>query len=426
MTQKRGHPLDRYFIRNISSVSSVEFFWGLMMPVVVESTFLQIYLRAIGASGTLIGMIPSLYALFLALCAPVSAMLTSHLMHKRRAVVLAHIAGSIPFILYGTLIAAHPAAGTPVVFLLFYAVFSACMGITVPIWQNYLMRIFSPAKTFPALSMMFVIQIAARLAGGFAIAGAVKLFAFSPKGAAIAFICTGLSFLIGSCFFILTREKTEGQSRARSQAHSLTSLCTTAKKIIREKNFIFLQMSTLEAVACITVISFYANYAVELRGIDASMAAGLFAVFIYAGGVVSNITLGSFNLLNLKGKYLASKCFALAGIGCILFAHSPLPFLAASFCIGFSRGVSQLVISPATKAVSGKDDATDYFSIAPLLMLPFSVGIPWIAGYTIEHQMFSATAAYTAVFAAMGIIVLASILFLLPVHFEEQAAAGQK
>lgn len=418
MTKNRAHPLDRYFIRNTCGVSSVEFFWGLTLPVVVESTFLQIYLRSIGASGTAIGLIPSIYALFLALCAPVSAMLTSHLIHKRRAVILAHIAGSIPFILYGVLVAAAPAAGTPLVFLLLYAAYSAFMGITIPIWQNYLMRIFSPEKTFSALSMMFVVQVAARLAGGFAIAGAVKLFAFSPRGAAIAFICTGLSFLIGSCFFFITHEETDGRSRAREQAHSFRSLFTTAKKIIRERNFVFLQLSTLESAACITVISFYANYAVELRGINTATAAGLFAVCLYAGGVAANITLGSFNLLPLKGKFLVSKLFALAGVFLILFAHSPLPFLAASFCIGVSRGISQLAFSPAIKAISGLDDSTDYFSIAPLFMLPFALGIPWTAGFVIEHHAHAGAVPYMAVFSAMGIIIAASVLFLMPVDFE--------
>ena len=55
MDIKHAHPIDRFFARNTASVVAVETFWGLALPLVVESTFLQLYLRSIGASATVIG-----------------------------------------------------------------------------------------------------------------------------------------------------------------------------------------------------------------------------------------------------------------------------------------------------------------------------------------------------------------------------------
>ena len=52
--------MDQYFRRNTVGISSVEFFWGLGIPVVMESTFLQLFLRNLGANNFLIGLIPSL------------------------------------------------------------------------------------------------------------------------------------------------------------------------------------------------------------------------------------------------------------------------------------------------------------------------------------------------------------------------------
>ena len=422
MDGKNRHPLDHHFIRNTGAVSSVEFFWGLALPVVVESTFLQIYLRSIGASATIVGLIPSIFALSLALFSPVSALLTSHLVHKKRAVTLAHIAASIPFIAYGTLLLFRPDAGRPAVFLGFYALFTALLGITIPMWQNYLMRIFSPKKVFLALSVMYGVQVAARIAGGFAIAGAVKIFSFSSIGAALTFILAGTAFLAGSFFFLTTHEKNAVSVSARNEAHSLRSLISTGWKIVRERNFLLLHLGTLEGTACITVISFYANYAVEHRHIDQAMAAGLFTVFVYAGAVSANVLLGSFNLLPLKGKYLASKLCALTGIALILAAGSYPFFLAASFFLGISRGVSQLAYTPAVKAISGLDDSTDYYSIAPLFLLPFSVGIPWLAGSAIEHWAAAGDAPYTAVFAVMAGIAALSVFFLLKADFGKKGS----
>ena len=107
-------------------------------------------------------------------------------------------------------------------------------------------------------------------------------------------------------------------------------------KIVREKNFCWFLLSTLEGTACITVLSFYANYAVEHRGVSQAVAAGLFTVFIYAGAVSSNVLLGTLNLLSLKGKYIASKLCALAGIGMILAAPSAAFFLAALGWYGYT------------------------------------------------------------------------------------------
>ncbi len=50
----------RYFTRNVCGVSAVEFLWGLGFPIVLESTFLQLFLKSLGASGFVIGLVPSI------------------------------------------------------------------------------------------------------------------------------------------------------------------------------------------------------------------------------------------------------------------------------------------------------------------------------------------------------------------------------
>jgi MFS family permease len=407
------------FLRNTAGISGVEFFWGLALPVVVESTFLQLYLRSLGASGTLIGLIPSIFAAGMALFCPVSAFLTSHLVRKRRAVVLSHVVSSLPFILYGFSILIEGRPSSPWMFLAFYALFSALLGVVIPVWQNYIVKIFTPDKTFAALSTMFVLQIAARMAGGFAIAGAVKLFAFSTRGTALAFIFTGLSFFIGSLCFLITHESAEDSGSAREEAHSLQSLLSTARVIITDRNFVFLQLSTIEGAACITVIFFYATYAVEYKGIRQAVAAGLFSVFIYAGGVASNVIFGMLNVLSLKGKYIASKAASVTGIMILVFASGAPLFFAASFLIGISRGISQLAFSPAIKAISGLDDATDYFSIAPLFMLPIAFGLPWGAGTFIEHFSEYGQVPYEILFTSMAALIALTTFFLCAVDFKE-------
>jgi len=42
--------INRYYHRNVFGISAVEFLWGLGLPVVIESTFLQLFLKNMGAS----------------------------------------------------------------------------------------------------------------------------------------------------------------------------------------------------------------------------------------------------------------------------------------------------------------------------------------------------------------------------------------
>jgi hypothetical protein len=57
-----AHPLDRHFRRNTAGISLVELLWGLGMPPLFESTFLQLFLYRLGATSLLIGLIPTLAA----------------------------------------------------------------------------------------------------------------------------------------------------------------------------------------------------------------------------------------------------------------------------------------------------------------------------------------------------------------------------
>ena len=51
--------IDTYYKRNVIGISGCEFLWGLGLPVVLESTFLQLFLKSLGASSFQIGLIPA-------------------------------------------------------------------------------------------------------------------------------------------------------------------------------------------------------------------------------------------------------------------------------------------------------------------------------------------------------------------------------
>ena len=417
MKTEYKHPIDRYFSRNTASISAVELFWGLAIPVLFESTFLQVFLREIGASNLTVGLIPAILSVGIMLFSLMSAYLTSHLERKKMWVILTHAFASLPLILFG-LAVVHTDAGYRVgLFLVCYSLLALMLGLTMPMWQNFTVMIFSPEKAIKGLSIMITTQITTRLIGGLVIFKSVEKYSFSIESAAVIFIAAGLLCLTGSFFFIPVKESAGDNSFQPKNRHNFRTLADSAKNIIRNRNFMFYLLSSVEMYATITVIAFYANFAVEWRGIEKSAAAGLFVSFIYLAGILINILVGWMGLFKLKTKFIIARSAALCGTVAVLFSSTLPQFLAASFLIGISRGINQSAHVHAVKKLSGLHDATDYFAISLLLVFPFSFGLPSLSGMFLDISRGYGSLSYIIVFSVLAILQACTLMLTLKSDF---------
>jgi MFS family permease len=407
-------------VRNTIGLSSAEFFWGLALPVLFESAFLQIFLKQIGASNKTIGLVPSILATGIMLFSLMSAWLTSHLVHKKRAVILTHIAASVPFFLFGAALPFIHSSDRIAFFMTAYIIFAMTLGITLPLWQNFIVKIFSPANTLKANSIMMTTQIFARLIGSFFIFKSVEKYSFSINSASFIFISVGLMFFIGSFFFLIIHEETEENSELKPVPHTVKSLTSAAEHIFRNKNYLKYLAGTIESFASIAVLSFYANYAVEFNGIEKETAAGVFVAFTYTAGVITNIMLGWFNLFSLKTKFIIARASAVIGTIILISAESLTLFLIVSFIMGISRGVNQSANAPAVKLLSGLDDATDYFAISAIIIFPFSFSIPFISGILLDSLSIHGAFSYTAVFIMLLILQCTGLIFTILTDFQPE------
>jgi len=408
------HPLERHFARNVAGISLVELLWGLGLPPVFESTFLQLFLRQLGASSLLIGTVPTLVAAGGALSSLFAFSLTAHLERRRTATILVHVASSLPLLAFGmTLGIGGIRASTLSLFLSLYALFSLAMGVLLPVWQNYVTKIFSERATVPAMAIMMTTQSAARLVGSLYLARLVARYSFSASGVSLVFTLAGLLFLAGSFPFLLTVER-DGRRAAQdapAPPPPMPSRRHALRRVLADRAFLSFLGTELEYFALSGVIAFYANYATEFRGVSPALASGLFMACMYVGGVLANAILGWANLLSLRGKYLLTKSAALAGLVLLALHGAPWVFFLASFLFGASRGARFMVFMPAVKRLAGQADATLYFAVAPVLVLPFSTGLPLLNGAFIDRFASLGAAAYQAVFLAMAVLCLAGIFF---------------
>jgi hypothetical protein len=133
------------------------------------------------------------------------------------------------------------------------------------------------------------------------------------------------------------------------------------------------------------------------------VASGLFAVLSSLGGMAANAAFGWADLGSLRAKYVLTKSLALAGILLMAFHSMPWVFLLASVLLGISRGTRGVVYAPAMKRVAGREDATLYFAVAPILTLPLSLGLPLANGAFLDAAAGLGASSYRIVFVAMAL-----------------------
>lgn len=402
---------DRYYIRNVFGISAVEFIWGLGLPVVVESTFLQLFLKNMGASGFALGMIPFFFFIGTSVFALLSSYMTEGMVFKRRAVVILHLVSAVALLVFGScMILIDQTEDILPLFFFCYAVFSVCIGMTLPVWLNYLVKILSEEKSTAGLAYMMIAQNSAKLISSLVILNVVERYAFAPLASALIFLVVGGLFIIGSLFFFMTREADEAGDTPPPRPSFFKYIRNTQRHMVRNRNFLVFLGSDLELYIVVTVISFYAAYATDFGGVRPAVAAGVFVGLIYTGAILSNVLLGTMGWLTLKHKAMASKIGSMGAVLLLAVWCTPASFYVASFLLGMARGTRMIVYAPAVKKLSGLSDATPYFAVAPLLTLPLAMGLPLACGHFLDRTAWMGGDAYRMMLG-MTALLLAGTLF---------------
>jgi len=414
---------DRYFKRNAASVATVEMFWGFGFPVILESTFLQLFLKHIGASDFLIGLVPSILILGVSIFPPFSSYLTRNYESKKLIVLNLHVVSSCATLFFGLfLFFVKDTSLILPAFFISYVVFSLCIGLTVPVWLNFLVKIFSAKKSVQGLSIMFLAQNIAKLIASVFIIKIVEACSFSIYSAAWIFFISGISFLIGSLFFCFTKEVPLKESPPFLQDSFFIHTKDTIVEIVKNKNLLKYLVGDLDNYVLLSTMAFYANYATQYFDIKNYTAAGLFVGFIYTGSIVANLVVGTLNFMSLKNKFLSTKIFCFFTLIVLIYFPSFAGFLFASFLMGLCRGTRGMIYSPCVKRFCRKDDATGYFAVLPLLTIAFGSGFPLFFGLMLDRYANIGSMSYKIMFGISLCLVAVTFIFGLLTNFDDESA----
>jgi len=412
--------IDRYFKQNVFGISSVEFVWGLGLPVVIESTFLQLFLKSLGASSLAIGFIPAFLFLGCSIFGLLSSYFTSDMAFKRNAVIWLHVISGVSLLFFGCVLFVFGKIPSIIlVFFISYAIFSVCIGMTVPVWLNYAVNMFSAERTVTGFAYMMIAQHVARLISSVMIVQWVEKYSFSLKASSLIFIAVGTLFALSAVMFLFTREVArDGGKNDRGGRSLFRYTIDSVRDIVKNRNFLYFLAADMDYFVVVTAISFYANYATSFCGIRPSIAAGMFVGFLYTGAILTNIMLGPMGYLRIRNKYILSKSAAVSALVLIILFQDPWSFLLASFLFGVCRGTRSIVFAPAVGRLSGLSDATSYFAVAPLITLVFATGLPLIFGKFLDYFVWMEGDSYRIVFGVSIVLVVGTLYFLLKVDFE--------
>ena len=412
--------IDTYYKRNVIGISGCEFLWGLGLPVVLESTFLQLFLKSLGASSFQIGLIPAFSFLGSSVFALLSSYFTVGLAFKRGAVIYLHLISGMSLVIFGAILlffGEHAPVLT--IFFVSYAVFSVCVGMTVPVWLNYLVNIFSEQRSFSGLGFMMIAQNIARLASSLLIVKFVEKYSFSQTASGGIFLAVGLLFCLGSLFFFATKETSLPDLETDDIRKSFFRYVhRSVSRIFQNRNFLIFLAGDMDFYVIVTVISFYANYATTFCGIAAPVAAGFFVSCIYVGAIVTNIFMGSLDIFLPRNKYIFAKTASMTALLLLMVFSYQWSFFLASFLLGVSRGTRMIVFPPSVKKLSGLHDTTSYFAVGPIITIPFALALPMAYGYFLDRFAFLNGASYRIVFFISLMLVMGSLYAILKVNFK--------
>jgi MFS family permease len=410
------------FTRNVLGVAAVEFLWGLGFPIVLESTFLQLFLKSQNASSFAVGIVPALFIFGISIAPLFASYLSRNRRRKRPLVIYLHVATGLAILLFGAALALFPRQSIVLpLFFFSYTVFSLCIGLTIPIWLDYLMRLFVEARVAAGLGYMMIAQNIGKIVASFFIMGFVEAYAFSLRSSAAVFIATGLLFVAGSFCFYLTRETAEQDEAAPDRTSFLRHIGRELGEICDNRRFLTFQLADLDANVILTVMSFYANYATGFFGVAEPVAAGIFVACIYAGAITVNVIFGTMNLLGLKQKLVLGKFVTLALLALLICRPGLYTFLAVSYLLGFGRSIRNMIYAPSVKKFTGRKDATSYFALAPIFTIPVATGLPLLFGQGLDILAAMGADGYRLLFGFCAGLVLVTLYFALRTDY---AGAG--
>jgi predicted MFS family arabinose efflux permease/uncharacterized protein with PQ loop repeat len=204
--------VDRYHSHNlrVNLVEGSLFRFGVAL--LNAATVISAFLLSMGASKVVVGLVPSLFTFFWTMPQIISAYRLGHLPKKRRTLMIRRFISGLPWVAMAVVLAFY--RGTPawqngavVALIGTVIVFSLLGGYTVPLWVDFIGKIFRPGSRGSFYGWRAMLGATLGVAGSFALVFLLDPDRVTfPYGYAWTFAAAGACFSVGALFLGRSRE----------------------------------------------------------------------------------------------------------------------------------------------------------------------------------------------------------------------------
>ena len=403
-------PLERHW-KNVGWTLTVEIFWGVALALISVAAILPVFLAHLGASNAVLGAIPLVWTLATNLSGVFASYFTGHLPLRKGAVFWFHILAGIPWVLAAAwfgLAGRHGGATDIAVFLTLWGGAWAFMGLTIPVWINFIGKVTRPELRARSFGIIFFFQTLMGVVGGWVanriLAGSLPF----PQNYAVGFLVAGICMSAGAFFFLPVAED-PGATQARGEAWE--TVVRHVREVLADKGGVrtYLAIMIL-SVGGWLLISYYPVFAEKRFGLSMRDSAVFTAVFMAGqmfGSVVTGIVGDRFGYAKVS---VVAMCALTAGFLLAIWGATPVYYYATAFVAGLYIVSDRLALFNLSMAFSPHDDNTAYLGAIPALTAPILAVAAGSAGMFIDRFGFL-NVAYVGLVLAAGALYL--VLFRL-------------
>jgi MFS family permease len=404
-------PLARHW-RNVGWILTVEVFWGVSLSLISMVAILPVFLTHLGANNAVIGALPVVWILATALPGAFASHFTENLAHRKRAVIVLHALAGVPWVLLAAWfgLASRPSPGADIsVFLCVWGASWVLMGLTIPVWINFIGKVTRPELRARSFGTIFFFQTLMGALGGWVgsrILGSALPF---PANYALGFLIAGACMAAGSLFFAPVVEEA-GATREPGQA--LETVLRFAREILADRTGVRVYLwALIFSTGCYLLITYYPVFAESRFGLRPRDSAIYTAVCMggqMLGSVLTGFVGDRFGYARVAVTAMAALT---AGLVLAIWGTHPACYYATAFLLGIFIVADRLALYNLSMAFSPHDDNTAYLGIIPALVAPLSALVAGSSGAFIDRFGFVPVA---AVGLGGAVAALCLVVFFLP------------
>ena len=415
-------PLERHW-KNVSWALCVEAFWGVSLALISVVAIVPVFLSHLGASNTVLGALPAIWTLMAYLPGAFGSHFTSHLPLRKQAVFVFHLLAGIPWVLLAAWFALggrHPAGLDIGVFLLIWGGSWGFMGLTIPIWINFIGKVTRPELRATSFGVIFFFQTLMGVAGGW-VANRILASALPfPQNYAVGFLVAGICMSVGGFFFLPIVEDPGATS---PQGQAVKTVIAHMREVLTDRGGVRVYLTMMVfTVGGWLLISYYPVFAERRFGLRPRDSA-VFTAVCMAGQMIGSLVTGVVGDRFGYSKVAMVSVLALTtGLVMAIWGNHPAFYYVTAFLTGLYLVTDRLAQFNLSMAFCPHEDNTAWLGAIPAITAPVVAIVAGSAGGFIDRFGFQ-NVGLVGLFLAAGATYLALFRLKEPAY---SLAGGRK